>query len=170
MLAHNLPHFTARTSLYMPRRARLFLIAVGVLGLSVALYGAWTWRVDNVPKFVAYLVAAVLASQLKVGLPEVTGTMSVNFLFILIGIAELNFNETLALGCAAILSQCLIRPGKGWPKAEHLLFNASSAAIAVGVAYYIYHGPLHVILKSFSLLLMLSACVYFLLNSLPVAT
>jgi diguanylate cyclase (GGDEF)-like protein/putative nucleotidyltransferase with HDIG domain len=153
----------------MSRRARLFLIAVWVLGLSVALYGAWTWRVDNIPKFVAYLLAAILASQLKVGLPEVTGTMSVNFLFILIGIGELNFSEALALGCAAILSQCFFR-GKGWPKAEHLLFNASSAAIAVGVAYYVYHGPLHDILKSYSLLQMLSACVYFLLNSLPVAT
>src|SRR6516162_7234526 len=126
----------------MPRRARLFLIGVWVLGLSVALYGAWTWRVDNIPKFVAYLLAAVLASQLKVGLPEVTGTMSVNFLFILIGIAELNFSETLVLGCCAVLAQCFVR-GRRWPKPAQLFFNLGSTSVAIWLAYFTYHGPLY---------------------------
>src|SRR5215471_5740308 len=98
----------------MSRQARLFIGLVGLLGSGVVLYGALTWKIDDLPRFLAYLLTALLASQLKVGLPEVTGTMSVNFLFILIGIAELNFSETLVIGCAAILSQCFFR-GKGWP-------------------------------------------------------
>jgi len=43
------------------------------------------------------LVVAVLASSLKIRLPGLDGTMSVNFLFILLSILELNLPETLVL-------------------------------------------------------------------------
>jgi diguanylate cyclase (GGDEF)-like protein/putative nucleotidyltransferase with HDIG domain len=153
----------------MSRQARLFLVFMCLLGLGVCVYGAWTWRAEDVPKFLAYLLTAVIASRLKVGLPEVRGTMSVNFLFILIGIAELGMSETLALGCAAILVQCFIDRHR-WPKFEQVAFNVSSAAIAITAAYFVYHGTLHRLLSQSSFLLVLSACVYFLLNTLPVAT
>jgi len=132
------------------------------------VYGAWTWRVDNIPKFAAYVITAMLASRLKVGLPEVSGSMSVNFLFILIGVSELNFSETLLLGCCAILAQSF----KGrWPRLEQIAFNLASSSIAVWLAYFAYHGPLHsLITQGFSLLLVLAACVYFVANTLPVAT
>src|SRR5262249_14245014 len=154
----------------MSVRARLFLVFMCLLGLGVCVYGAWTWRVEDVPKFLAYLLTAVVASRLKVGLPAVRGTMSVNFLFILIGIAELGLSETLALGCAAILVQCFIYRNR-WPRFEQVAFNVSSAAVAIAAAYFIYHGTLQRYLaQSTSFLLVLSACVYFLLNTLPVAT
>jgi len=57
------------------------------------------------------------------------------------------------------------------PKLEQVLFNVSSAAVAIWVAYYAFHGPLHTRLhQSTPLLLMVSAGVYFLFNTLPVAT
>jgi putative nucleotidyltransferase with HDIG domain len=134
------------------------------------VYGGIVWRIDAPAKFAAYLFTAVLASRLKVELPEITGTISVNFLFILIGIAELSFSETLTLGCSAILVQCLATR-RGWPKIEHVLFNISSAAIAIAAAYFVDHGPLQSRLHANSaFLLMLSAAVYFLFNTLPVAT
>src|SRR6266481_1232379 len=153
----------------MSRQARLFLILVCLLGLIVAIDGARTYKLDDGPKFVAYLLTAIIASRLKVGVPEVTGTMSVNFLFIVIGIAELNFSETLILGCAAILAQCFGR--RRLPKLEQVLFNVASAAMAIWLAYFTYHGPLQPLFHgALSLLLVLSACVYFLANTLPVAT
>ncbi len=153
----------------MSRPARLFLIFVCLLGVGTVIYGAWGWRIDDAPKFVAYTLTAILASRLKVGLPDVNGSMSVNFLFILISIAELNFSETLALGCCAILAQCYIS-GRRWPKPEQVVFNVSSAAVAISLAYLTYHGPLLTFFHSPSLRLMFSACVYFVLNTLPVAT
>jgi len=39
-------------------------------------------------KFACYLLAALLASSLKVTLPGIDGTLSVNFLFTLLGILE----------------------------------------------------------------------------------
>src|SRR5258708_23521734 len=154
----------------MSRPARLFLVVVWLLGFMVAIYGAWTCRIDNLPKFLAYLLTAIVASRLKLGLPEASGSMSVNFLFIVIGIAELNFSETLILGCSAILAQPCIS-GRRWPRLHQVLFNVSSAAIAIWLAYFTYHGPLRALLpQNLSLLLVLSACVYFVANTLPVAT
>ena len=52
-------------------------------------------------RFFCYLAVAVLASGLKVQLPGIDGTMSVNFLFILLGVLELSLPETLVIGCTA---------------------------------------------------------------------
>src|SRR5579864_7790636 len=120
----------------MSKQARLFLYAVCLVGLATTIYGGIVWKIDSPIKFGAYLFTAMLASRLKVELPEITGTISVNFLFILIGIAELSFTETLILGCSAILVQCL-GTRRGWPKIEHVLFNVSSAAFAIAAAYFI---------------------------------
>jgi diguanylate cyclase (GGDEF)-like protein/putative nucleotidyltransferase with HDIG domain len=154
----------------MSRQARIFLYTICLAGLATAIYGGIVWKINDLPKFIAYLLTAMLASRLKVELPEITGTISVNFLFILIGIAELTFSETLLLGCSAILVQCVVTRRR-WPRVEQVLFNISSAAVAIAVAYFIYHGPLRIYVNSNSaFLLMLSAAVYFVFNTLPVAT
>ena len=59
----------------------------------------------DLPRFICYFLLALLSSGLKVSLPGVTGTMSVNFLFILMGIAELNLPQTLILGLGAATVQ-----------------------------------------------------------------
>ena len=154
----------------MSKRAWAFLSFICLLGLATLAYGAWTWKVNDPLKFIAYLIIALLASRLKVILPEITGTISMNFLFILIGIVELNFSETLVVGCAAIVAQCFISRKK-WPRVEQVLFNVCSASMAIWAAYFLYHGRMQEYMhRNYSLLLMLSACVYFLLNTLPVAT
>src|ERR1043166_7527631 len=154
----------------MSKQARLFLYGVCLAGLATAIYGGLVWNIDAPAKFCAYLLTAMLASRLKVELPEITGTISVNFLFILIGISELTFSETLVMGCAAILVQCLATKRR-WPRPEQVAFNVSSAAVAIAAAYYVYHGPLDTRLhQNGALLLMLAAGIYFLFNTLPVAT
>src|SRR5580692_8564956 len=87
--------------------AQAFSGLVIVLGTAVLLYGAIHQSSKNIAEFICYLGIAVLASRLKVNLPGITGTMSVNFLFILLGILELSFSETLILGCVSILVQSL---------------------------------------------------------------
>src|SRR5436305_3831879 len=154
----------------MSKRAWAFLSLICLLGLATLAYGAWTWKVNDPLKFIAYLIIALLASRLKVILPEITGTISMNFLFILIGIVELNFSETVVVGCAAIIAQCFISRKK-WPRVEQVVFNVCSVSFAIWGAYFIFHGPLQQRMhQNISLLLMLAACVYFLLNTLPVAT
>ena len=89
--------------------AKVFISLVVVVGTCVLVYGAVEPTSKNIAQFICYLLIAILASRLKVNLPGITGTMSVNFLFILLGILELSFAETLVLGYAAILVQCFDR-------------------------------------------------------------
>src|ERR1700744_5459827 len=108
-LARHLPvRASGNATKVMSRKARLFLNAMCLVGFMTIVYGGIAWKIDDPVKFGAYLLTAMLASRLKVELPEITGTISVNFLFILIGIAGLSFSETLVLGCSAILAQCII--------------------------------------------------------------
>ena len=78
--------------------AKVFIGLVVTVGTCVLLYGAINPTSKNIAQFICYLLIAILASRLKVHLPGITGTMSVNFLFILLGVLELSFAETLVLG------------------------------------------------------------------------
>ena len=65
------------------------------------------WHSDDLMRFFANLAVCLLVSGLKVNLPGIKGTMSVNFLFILIGVSQMSLGETMVLGCAGTLVQCV---------------------------------------------------------------
>ena len=93
----------------MNGRVKIFVAATATVGLVIIVYGLLHWQSNDPVRFACYLGIAVLASSMKVSLPGIDGTMSVNFLFILMGIVELSFPETLVLGCAATFTQCYWR-------------------------------------------------------------
>src|SRR5258708_37036232 len=102
----------------MSRRGGLFMGITGAIGAWVFAYGLAHWQNTGLERFVCYLIIAVLSSGLKIQIPGLDGTMSVNFLFILLGVLELSLPETLLMGCAATLVQCLWQAGqKGVPGA-----------------------------------------------------
>jgi diguanylate cyclase (GGDEF)-like protein/putative nucleotidyltransferase with HDIG domain len=151
----------------MSLSARLYVGVIVALGSSVLLVGAMHPVSHQFAKFLCYLVVAVAASRLKVNLPGITGTMSVNFLFILLGILELSFAETLALGCAAILTQCFYRDR---PRAVQVIFNTCATSFAIALAFCVYHVPLFRVQRNPAVLLVATAATYFAANTLPVAT
>ncbi len=78
---------------------------------------------ENPLKFSCYLAIALAASRLKVNLPGIAGTMSVNFLFLLLGVLELSLPEAMALGCAAVVVQYLARSSDSDPSRVQRLFD-----------------------------------------------
>ena len=110
-----------------------------IAGLATLIYGGIHQSSKNIAEFICYLGIAILASRLKVNLPGITGTLSVNFLFILIGVLELSFTETLILGAVSMLAQCLY-PER--PKAMQVTFNVCAGAVSTALAYVVYHHPL----------------------------
>jgi len=151
----------------MPVGARLFIAVVVPCGTTVLTYSILHGTSHNPLKFLCYLVIALVASRLQVNLPGITGTMSVNFLFLLVGVLEFSFSETMALGCAAILVQCLDNKR---PAPIQVAFNVCSSALAIAATFctyrisFFYHR-----VGNPSTLLFLAACVYFVANTLPVA-
>jgi putative nucleotidyltransferase with HDIG domain len=85
-------------------------------------------------KFLCYLCAALLASLLKVSLPDIEGTMSMNFLLTLICILELGLPETLIIGVAKTLLQFYWKPVRRL-KPIQLVFNLSQVTLCCAAAY-----------------------------------
>ena len=89
----------------MPVKARLYIGAVCATGTLISIIGLSQWSPQNLTRALCFLVVSAIASALKVSLPTINGTMSVNFLFILIGIVELDLPSTLIIGCTGSLIQ-----------------------------------------------------------------
>lgn len=107
-------------------------------GLGALGYSGLHWHTSNGLRFLVYLVIALFGSGMKVSLPSVNGTMSANFLFVLIGIADFSLAETLLMGCLGIVLQsCWQARMKVNP--TRVAFNAASIALAATLAYRLYH-------------------------------
>jgi hypothetical protein len=153
----------------MPAKARIYIAVIVALGLAL-LAGCLVFQAQfpDLPRYFSYVLLAMLASALKVRLPGITGTISVNFLFILIGIADFTMAETMTMGCAAIVIQCLWRAGR--PRLVQVVFNVAVLAISIGTAYQVSHFALALArADSLSALLAIAACLFFLSNTLLVS-
>ena len=138
------------------------------IGLSVFAYALAHWLSTGLERFACYLIMAVLSSGLKIQLPGIDGTMSVNFLFILIGVLELSLPETLIVGCTATLVQCLWQARQKIVPAK-VVFNVFMMANAVALSYFTYHRLTRVLGENTPVLLVVTALLFFLANTLPVS-
>jgi diguanylate cyclase (GGDEF)-like protein/putative nucleotidyltransferase with HDIG domain len=153
----------------MSLRARLFIGATAALGMGAMAYVLWHWTSVDLSRFICYLLVAVLASRLKIELPGIDGTMSVNFLFILLGVLELNLPETLVLGCTATLAQCLFGARQKLDPIK-IFFNVfGMMANAIVLSYFAYHELERIFGSGTLPLLVITALVFFLANTVPVA-
>src|SRR5260370_1804672 len=145
---------------------RFFVAAVVLCGTTVLTYAVLHVKSENLLKFLCYLVIALAASRLKVNLPGIAGTMSVNFLFLLLAVLELSLPEAMVLGCAAVVVQGL----GDRPIPLQVAFNVCSTALAVAGTSATYHYSLsRYPMGNPTTLLFLATCVYFVANTLPVA-
>ena len=106
----------------LPIGAKAFIGLVIAAGMASLLQAAIHQSSKNIAEFICYLGIAILASRLRVTLPGITGTLSVNFLFILVAVAELSYSEALTLGAVSMLAQS-IHPNR--PGAIQLTFHTT---------------------------------------------
>jgi diguanylate cyclase (GGDEF)-like protein/putative nucleotidyltransferase with HDIG domain len=153
----------------MSKRATLFIATTAAMGMLILAHSLWHWQSDDLARFVCYLLIATLASGLKIRLPGIDGTMSVNFLFILLGVLEMSLPETLLIGCTASLAQCVWSARRKADPAK-VLFNVfSMMANAIALSYFAFHRLEKILGESTPLLLVITALIFFLANTLPVS-
>src|SRR5579884_4436396 len=92
----------------MPLKGRIYIATITAGGATVLLYAVIAWQSTQVARFGFYLLFAMCASQLKVRLPGVTGTMSVGNIFVLLSATCLSIPQTIIIGCGGALTQCLL--------------------------------------------------------------
>ncbi|HEY1660041.1 MAG TPA: HD domain-containing phosphohydrolase [Candidatus Sulfotelmatobacter sp.] len=152
----------------MSVQTKLFVTITAAFGLFILCFSLAHWQSADLARFLCYLGVAVLASGLKVQLPGIDGTMSVNFLFILLGVVELSLPETLLIGCSATLVQSLWQARKKIDPVKVIFNVLGMMANATALCYESYYwfdrrttaGPV---------ILLVAALVFFLANTLPIA-
>ena len=151
----------------LPVGAKIFVGLVILAGTASLLQGAIHPSSKNIAEFICYLGIAILASRLRVTLPGITGTLSVNFLFILVGIAELGYSEALSLAAVAMLAQSF-HPNR--PRAIQLTFNICAGCLSTALAYVVYHNAVvQQLIASQPLVLCVAASTYFIVNAGSIA-
>ena len=151
----------------MVMRARVYIalfVALGIFCLASA-----NWEMQHFTRFACCLLICILASAMKVNLPGILGTMSVNFLFILIGILDMSAGQTMLMGCAGALIQCVWKP-KNRIRPVQTLFSVMNIGVAIAGSYYFYHWPaVQRLTDGTPVALILSSLIYFVLNTTGVA-
>ena len=142
------------------------MVISGLLVLANALLSA---RSAPTGRFISFLLVACLAARLKIKLPGLTGTMSVNLPFILLAAAEMNTAEALTVGLVSTLVQCLPR-GKQKFNLTQAAFSCSTIMLAVAVTRLIYVSPaVAATVPSAHVRLAVAAIGYSLVNTIAVA-
>jgi len=147
----------------MPTNAKLYIGTSVALGYAL-LAGTLIWfsQFPDGARYLACLSLACIASTMKVRLPGLHGTISVNFVFILMALELFSLAETLTIAFAATLVQCLWRP-KTRPRTVQVLFNTSTVLISTALAYAaarVVPGQVHPFIA-----LAPAATVFFVLNT-----
>jgi len=147
----------------LPVGARVFVGLVIAAGMGSLLQASIHQKSKNIAEFICYLGIAILASRLRVTLPGVTGTLSVNFLFILVGVSELGYSEAITLAAVSMLAQSLF-PSR--PTAIQLTFNVCAGTLSTALTYIVYHNLfVNALIVSQPLVLCLAASTYFIVNA-----
>jgi hypothetical protein len=154
----------------MPVHAKVYISLVSASGIVALAYAFMDPRWPHDPfRFGTYLLLSLVAATLKLRLPGLAETMSIGFVFVLLGISELTLPETMLMAAAGVAVQCLWRAQRR-PAAVQVLFSVSAVASSLMLAYQcsrLVRAELRA--ESVSIELAVATCLYFLANSLLVS-
>jgi diguanylate cyclase (GGDEF)-like protein/putative nucleotidyltransferase with HDIG domain len=153
----------------MNTRSGVFIGATATLGATLMVLSVTDWTSADPLKFAAYFALALSASGMKVVLPGINTSMSVTFVFVLLGMMELSPSETMVLGCGATLAQCFWKMNRP-AKPVRVVFNVfSMMAPAVWACCWVYNSAAPLVKNSLPLMVLAAAATFFFTNTVPIA-
>jgi hypothetical protein len=145
-------------------KTKILVGLVVVFGVGVLLQVPLTWGHPAYGRFTGTFLVALFAARLRVSLPKLTGSMSVNLPFILLALSELSLAEALLITGASTLVQCLWSEGSE-QKPVKVMFNVGVTVMAAEAGWL----TLRATAPNSGLGLALGALAYLLVNTIPVA-
>ena len=124
----------------MKNSAKFFIAVVIVSGAAVLINSVLHAQSRDQVRFVSFLLVACVAARLKVKLPGITGSMSVNLPFILVAAAEMSSSEALVIACFSTFVQCLPQVEQK-VNAVQAIFNFANMALAVAATRLVFAYP-----------------------------
>jgi diguanylate cyclase (GGDEF)-like protein/putative nucleotidyltransferase with HDIG domain len=148
---------------------KTYVSAVVMLGCMSLITAVPQWAPKDALRLIVFLLIAAIGSAMKVTLPGVRGTMSVVFLFVLIGIVELSLPEVMLVGIVSVVVQCVWHT-KSHPRLIQVLFNVAAMCVAITSSEAVYHSAfLRAVGMGPVLLMAAAASTQFIANAFPVA-
>jgi putative nucleotidyltransferase with HDIG domain len=148
--------------------ARAYIFVVVLLSVCLGVWAFPLWKNDQSFRFAVLLAIAFFASGLRVTLPGISGGISVNFVFVLIGTMDLGLPQVLCLGLAGTVGQFAMGK-RSWHPLQ-LAFNLASVSLAVAASYEVYYsGALRAWDDSVPILLICSSAAMFGVNTVAVS-
>jgi predicted membrane channel-forming protein YqfA (hemolysin III family) len=149
----------------MPSPAKIYIALIASIATTALAVAAYQWKPANLGQFVLFFALAMVASTMKIRLPGLKTSISINFVFILMGIALFSFSETVLIGLGGALVQSLWRPLHR-PKAVQIFFNGACLTVCSAAAFWAAHAlPALLGASSAAAMMTVGACVYVLLNT-----
>lgn len=146
-----------------------FLRITTAIGLVALFLGLFPFESTDFLKFLCHATLAVLAACFRVSLPTITGTLTINFLFILIGIVEFSLSEVLLIATSMTGLQCVLAQDRR-PTLGKILFNVAVVSIATIATYAVYVNPRFAEAGvSSTVLLVTAAFVLYVMMTFPVS-
>ncbi len=153
----------------VPGMAMALVVLMAGCALGAVGYGLTRMEAIHYPQFLALLLVCVVASRLKVKLPGMNGSMSVNFPFLLLSVAALGLLEAAIMAVVAALVQSLLKT-KQRPRLVQVVFNVSTMATALALAHLVFtSGSAERTPATIALMMAASAITFFLANTIPAA-
>src|SRR5438046_6533184 len=141
----------------MPNLAKAYIAAIAAIATTVLTVVAFRWNPENFGRFFLFFALAMVASAMKIRLPGFKTTISINFVFILIGVALFSFGETVLIGLGGALVQSLWKT-QTRPKPVQVLFNAACLTVCTASAFWASHAiPTMLGLTSMASMMVLGA-------------
>ena len=123
----------------MPRAAKIYIAIMAVFAAAILALVAYRWNSESLTRFTVFFALAMMASTMKIRLPGLKTTISINFVFILMGIALFSFGETVLIGLGSALVQSLWRPRQR-PKPVQIFFNGACLTVCTTAAFWASHA------------------------------
>lgn len=152
------------------RLATAFITTTAISGL--AMIGASILKMTALHQyqFLCLALLGAVTSRTKVKLSGIDGSMSVNLPFIMIAAAQLSLFETVVVALISAILQSIPRRG-GEFQLVKVLFNASTIVLSAGAAAILLHNDKLIAMHRSGTVALVAACgMFFLVNTLPVAT
>lgn len=122
-----------------PRLTKTFIAVMALAAIAGTLCASLASHAVHPTYALAILALAAATSKMKIKLPGIDGTMSVNLPFLLMAVVNLSALEAVSIACLSTVVQCWPKSGSKF-RPEQMLFNVSMMAFAASMASLIWNA------------------------------
>jgi diguanylate cyclase (GGDEF)-like protein/putative nucleotidyltransferase with HDIG domain len=155
----------------MPIKARAYwgtVVAMGLFWIAMALF-RWPLQQKDALRIALYIIAAISCSGLKIRLPGIFGTLSMNYVVVIFSLLDSGIGAGLITGLASTLSQCTLHPTSR-PRWFQVVFSVAGIPAPVMCAAFVLRSPyLYKADHSGCIALLAASLIYMGVNTLTVA-